>query len=98
MSRLEVPRRGILLVAVYPLLTLNAGVLCRESSLTMGLGRHSLCGQANPAQRRVARWRRMPAQGSHCQGNRGINPRHSLLHLLDNLALSPFDRYCEAAG
>ena len=54
--------------------------------LDNGLGRHSLSGQANPAQRRVARWRRMPAQGPHCQGNRGINPRHSLLHLLDNLA------------
>jgi hypothetical protein len=66
--------------------------------LDNGLGRHSLSGHANPAQRRVARWRRMPALRPHCQGNRGINPRHSLLHLLDNLALSPFDRYCEAAG
>ncbi len=86
MSRLEIPRRGILLVALYPLLTLNAGVLCRESSLTMGWAGIAFIGRPTLRSIGMARWRRMPAQGPHCQGNRGINPRHSLLHLLDNLA------------
>ena len=53
MSRLEILRRGILLVALYPLLTLNAGVLCRESSLTMGWAGIALVGKPTP---RSAGW------------------------------------------
>ena len=53
MSRLEISCRGILLVGIYPLLTLFAGVLCRESSLTMGWAGIALVGKPTP---RSAGW------------------------------------------